>query len=168
MERHDELSDALSVLTERFGSLGNGFGRVLAAWAEAVGPQLARLATPTSLRAGVLRVRCDDGMWATELLHQAPAIVARINAQLSPARTSEQRPPPGRVIQLRPYVGRVQPSGASRAPGTSRPEDIPQRALTGEELAAVAATVGGLPAGELRDQVERAITASLVARSTSS
>ena len=38
-----------------------------AAWAEALGEQLAEVATPISERSGTLTVECVDGVWAQEL-----------------------------------------------------------------------------------------------------
>jgi predicted nucleic acid-binding Zn ribbon protein len=40
---------------------------VQAAWATAVGEQLAAVATPVSERAGTLTIECADAVWAQEL-----------------------------------------------------------------------------------------------------
>jgi predicted nucleic acid-binding Zn ribbon protein len=54
-------------------------GRLWAAWEEIVGPAVARHAEPTSLRNGILRVRADSPVWATEVAYLAAEIQRRSN-----------------------------------------------------------------------------------------
>lgn len=44
-----------------------GLATVQSAWAKAVGPQLAAVASPVSERAGTLTVEVTDSVWAQEL-----------------------------------------------------------------------------------------------------
>ena len=53
--------------------------RVWGAWVEIVGPDVAMHAEPTSLRAGVLRVRTESTTWATEIGYLGPEIARRAN-----------------------------------------------------------------------------------------
>lgn len=54
------------------------FGR----WAAIVGPEVAAHSAPESLTEGRLRVAADSTAWATQLRLLAPALVARLNAEL--------------------------------------------------------------------------------------
>jgi predicted nucleic acid-binding Zn ribbon protein len=54
-------------------------GKVWARWAEIVGPAIERHAEPTSLRSGVLRIRADSPIWATEIRYLATEIQQRTN-----------------------------------------------------------------------------------------
>lgn len=58
-------------------------------WAEIVGGDLAAHAQPTSLRAGVLRVRADSPVWAHEIGYLSEEIKAKVNAALGTAAVSE-------------------------------------------------------------------------------
>jgi predicted nucleic acid-binding Zn ribbon protein len=44
-----------------------GLASVQAIWAEAVGEDIARVATPTSERAGTVTIECSDAMWTQQL-----------------------------------------------------------------------------------------------------
>jgi predicted nucleic acid-binding Zn ribbon protein len=44
-----------------------GLAAVQSAWANAVGEQLATVATPVSERSGTLTIECADSVWAQEL-----------------------------------------------------------------------------------------------------
>ncbi len=51
-------------------------------WAEIAGPAIAREATPTAARGGVLTVVCASSVWAQELDLMAPQLLARLNPAL--------------------------------------------------------------------------------------
>ena len=53
---------------------------VQAAWANAVGEQLAARATPVSERGGTVTVECADAVWAQELDLMSELVVQRLNA----------------------------------------------------------------------------------------
>lgn len=96
-ESDPPIKNAASVLQNVFDNLSGGFGGVIRIWSEAVGPNVAANSTPTSLRAGVLKVRCNDAMWASELQHLAPQIVTKL--QHSECTAS--------VTRIACYVGRT-------------------------------------------------------------
>ncbi len=51
-------------------------------WPTAVGAGIAREATPTAERAGVLTVACSSSVWAHELDLMAPTLLGRLNETL--------------------------------------------------------------------------------------
>jgi predicted nucleic acid-binding Zn ribbon protein len=51
-------------------------------WSDAVGPEIAAEAKPSSERGGVVTVSCSASVWAQELDLMASAIVERVNASL--------------------------------------------------------------------------------------
>jgi predicted nucleic acid-binding Zn ribbon protein len=55
---------------------------VQAAWPQAVGEQLATVATPVSERAGTLTVECADAVWAQELDLMQETLLARLKEAL--------------------------------------------------------------------------------------
>lgn len=54
-------------------------GQVWQSWRRIVGADVAQHAEPTSLRAGVLRVRADSPAWSTELSYLADELRTRVN-----------------------------------------------------------------------------------------
>lgn len=141
--RHRQLIDATTVLEARFGRLGGGFGTMLEAWRVAVGPAMARFTMPTSVSGGELRVRCADASWTSEVLHQSPEILVRLRAQLG------HRAPD----RIKPTTGRI-PDTAAANPTPTPPQLQP---LPSRDAAAIRAVVEGLPAGDVRASVERAM-----------
>ncbi len=59
-----------------------GLAAVQAGWAEAVGEQLALVATPVSERSGTLTVECADSVWAQELDLMQGQILERLRENL--------------------------------------------------------------------------------------
>jgi predicted nucleic acid-binding Zn ribbon protein len=55
---------------------------VQAAWANAVGEQLAARATPVSERGGTVTVECADAVWAQELDLMQEALLERLRREL--------------------------------------------------------------------------------------
>lgn len=53
-----------------------------AAWATAVGEQVAAVATPVSERDGTLTVQCADAVWAQELDLMQEALLERLRAEV--------------------------------------------------------------------------------------
>lgn len=53
---------------------------VQAAWASAVGEQLAAVATPVSEREGTLTIECADAVWAQELDLMQDTLLERLRA----------------------------------------------------------------------------------------
>ena len=59
-----------------------GLAAVQGAWSEAVGAQLAAVATPVSERAGTLTVEVSDSVWAQELEMMQAQLLDRLRAVL--------------------------------------------------------------------------------------
>ena len=57
-------------------------GAVWARWEEIVGSEVARHAEPTSLKRGVLRIRTESPVWATEIGYLGPEIKRQVNTAL--------------------------------------------------------------------------------------
>ena len=55
---------------------------VQAAWAKAVGEQLAAVATPVSERDGTVTVECADAVWAQELDLMQGSLLERLGAEV--------------------------------------------------------------------------------------
>ena len=56
--------------------------QVQTTWAQAAGEAVARAATPTAEREGVITVTCQAAVWAQELDLLGPALVERMNAAI--------------------------------------------------------------------------------------
>lgn len=57
-------------------------GAVWTRWHNMVGPEVARHAEPTSLKNGVLRIRTESPVWATEIGYLGPEIKRQVNTAL--------------------------------------------------------------------------------------
>lgn len=80
------MTDGADALRQRLGGMGHGFGDVVASFHEAVGPELARVATPTSLRRGTLTIRCSSSSWAQTINMMELELVERLRARLGRER----------------------------------------------------------------------------------
>jgi len=149
MDNDLDIGSISSQLDRRFGRLGGGFGVVLAAWERVVGHQIARHAMPTSLREGILRVRCDDATWTSEIMHMGPAIARRLHDELG------QRAP----RQLKAYTGRV-----GYVPEAPEPVADPLPELDDSTQAQLALLAQKIVDPELRARVLRAMTACTARR----
>lgn len=76
------MQDASDALRAGLGGLGRGFGSVVATFHEVVGPDLARVATPTSLRDGTLTIRCSSAAWAQTITMMELDLVDRLAPRL--------------------------------------------------------------------------------------
>lgn len=70
--------DAAGLLGEVMLRLRGPAGAIQDVWHEIVGDALARHATPTGLVKGVLRVRCDSAVWASEIQLGEQVILERL------------------------------------------------------------------------------------------
>jgi hypothetical protein len=104
--------------------------QVLADWSAIVGPAIAAVTTPRRLADGTLTIACA-GPIAMELQHLATEVIARINAHLGSQTVAALR-----FVQT--------PEMQAMPPAALPPPPDPAK------LAAVEATVSGLPEGELR------------------
>ncbi|MDQ3766272.1 MAG: DUF721 domain-containing protein, partial [Actinomycetota bacterium] len=64
-------------------------GAIFSHWRHIVGDSVAAHAGPSSLRDGVLRVRADSPVWATEISYLAPEIQRRANDEAGRAVVKE-------------------------------------------------------------------------------
>ncbi len=78
-----------------------GLAAVQGGWAEAVGEQLAAVATPVSERSGTLTIECADSVWMQELDLMQEQILERLREHLGERapealrfRVSHARPKP--------------------------------------------------------------------------
>ncbi len=62
-----------------------------AAWATAVGEQLAAKATPVSERDGTLTIECADAVWAQELDLMQESLLERLRGELGDQAPQELR-----------------------------------------------------------------------------
>lgn len=66
-------------------------GALWARWVDIVGPDVAQHAEPSSLRSGLLRVRTDSPVWATEISYLGEEIRRRANELLGRELVAEVR-----------------------------------------------------------------------------
>lgn len=86
------MRDLLQAAGARLGLEGAvETGLLWTRWPEIVGDATAAHAEPTSLKAGVLRVRTDSPTWATEVGYLRDEIKARANRVIGRALVSEVR-----------------------------------------------------------------------------
>ncbi len=68
-----------------------GLAAAQAAWRQAVGEQLAAVATPVSERAGTLTVECSEAVWVQELDLMQEQLLERLRAELGELAPSALR-----------------------------------------------------------------------------
>jgi len=116
------LKELLDPIARRMGvGTAAEAGALWRRWPEIVGEDMARHAEPTSLRAGVLKVRTDSPVWATEIGYLVTELKGRLNEALGGEVVKEVRvwTGPGRVQPRRnqrasaPVQGRARPKGES-------------------------------------------------------
>jgi hypothetical protein len=136
----------------RFGPAAD-MPELVAAWPEAVGPQIAAHAWPARLaRDGTLHVAVSSSVWAFELTQLEPEIRGRLAAAVG-----EKAPP-----RLRFAVGHIPETGSDPETKVKRSALKVSQALSdeGERIAASIADP------ELRAAVAKAVAASLAAART--
>jgi len=104
--------------------------QVLADWPAIVGPAIAAVTTPRRLSNGTLTIACA-GPIAMELQHMTAEVMARINTHLGK-----------QVVTTLRFVQSLEVTPHARA---TAPVSDPAK------LAAIEASISGLPPGELRD-----------------
>jgi predicted nucleic acid-binding Zn ribbon protein len=84
----DILGDVLrqSGLAERLAER-----EVLAAWPRIVGEKIARHSQAVDIKAGVLYLKADHGVWRQEITLLTPLIIEKFNADFGAATVSEIR-----------------------------------------------------------------------------
>ena len=96
VKKPSSLGDALNAWIARNGMVKRfDLAEAVAAWPEAVGPQIAAVTRAVSVTPdGTLMVRVSTHAWATELGLMAPRILTRLNGSKR-----------GRVLHIRWQVG---------------------------------------------------------------
>jgi predicted nucleic acid-binding Zn ribbon protein len=108
-----KIRDILDPFARRVGmDAGIATGRVWSQWKSIVGPDVAEHAEPTSLRRGVLRIRVDSPVWATELTYLSEEIRRRVNETLGRDHVA--------AVKVWTAPGPLQRAGSARPP-TSAP-----------------------------------------------
>ncbi len=99
-------------------------------WHDVVGPDLAAHAEPSSLRAGVLRLRADSPVWAHEIGYLAEEIKRRVNEHLGQTVVAEVRvwSAPGETSRPPAATPRARPAEGEKQAEKEGPED-PLQAL---------------------------------------
>ena len=91
--------------------------QIFAHWEQVVGSELARRCQPTSLKGGVLRVRMESAVWASEIRYLGAEIIERINRAVGSKVVSE----------LKPWVATHKDQGAPRGrPAEPEPRSLAQ------------------------------------------
>ena len=100
-------------------------------WAKVVGDSIAAHAEPTSLRDGVLKVRADSPVWATEIGYLAEEIRGAIERELGAGavRSVSVWTGPGKGARPLATTRREAPAAASPAGAGTDPDLSPEEAL---------------------------------------
>jgi len=139
------------VLERVLKGAGLGTRTVLAqvqkSWADAVGESIARHAAPETLKEGRLTVTVDGSAWMNQLSMLAPAIIEKVNAELSSDA----------VQDLRFRLGKVGPRAAPAKEGETRP---PRRKPSSEEKARIEEALSPIKDEGVREQAGKLLTAA--------
>jgi len=141
--RFNQMTDASAALRASLDGIGRGFGSIVALFHDVVGPGLAQVATPTSLRDGTLTIRCTSASWAQAIGLREHDLLARFSEQLGPGTITR--------IHARAGLGSTPPAPAPPPPLPPVREtdsralealvaEIPDAALRARVLAAAEAT----------------------------
>lgn len=131
----------------RFGPPG-GMPEVLAAWPGSVGEAIAANAWPSRVaQDGTLHVHTSSAVWAFELGHLAPTVLARLREALGETAPKALRFAVGHLPEM------PSPAVTRRLPAARKPDA--EALQTAYELTAV------IDDEELREQVARAAALSL-------
>jgi predicted nucleic acid-binding Zn ribbon protein len=133
----DGLVALRDVLAQAAGKLGVSdalaTGALWRGWSDIVGDDVATHAEPTSLKEGVLRVRADSPVWATELGYLAEDIRARINRNAGSELVSKV------IVWTGPGKGSAAPKTAGKKARARGSDDVvvddPMEALERAESA---------------------------------
>ncbi len=143
----ERIGGEVSRQLDRFDG-GGAMPRVVAAWVACVGDEVAANAWPARLaRDGTLLVHARSSVWAFELQHLAPMIMAKLEERLGGRSPAALRFVQGHV----PEPAAVEASGHNHA--TLR--------ATAESRAEAARLTADLADPELRERVARAVSLGL-------
>jgi len=149
------LSQTIGKLTKSMlGRQGFTQGAIITQWPDIVGAAMARHTVPEKISFsrdgvshGTLLLRCESGALATELQHQSPQILDRINAFFGYQAVTQIK-----LIQA--------PVAASR-----KPQNEPQRALNAAEAQSLSETIAPLKDEDLRKAFEKMGTSIFIRNS---
>ncbi len=85
-----QAASAIRVARDR-AAPRTGLAAVQAAWTEAVGEQLAGVATPVSERSGTLTIECSESVWVQELDLMQAQLLERLEDELGELAPSALR-----------------------------------------------------------------------------
>ena len=127
------LKELLDPIARRMGvGTAAAAGALWRRWPEIVGEDMARHAEPTSLRAGVLKVRTDSPVWATELGYLVTELKTRLNEALGSEVVNEVRvwTGPGKVQPRRNQSAkpRVEPRPRATSESPTDPVEALEKA----------------------------------------
>ena len=126
--------------------------RIVARWDQIVGLEVAAKCRPTSLKAGVLRVRTDSPAWASEFRFLSPQVIGRINAELG-----------GTVVrEIKPWVGPPVKDNRNRHEGRSEARPEPALRADFQVLAEADALVARIGDEKVADALRRALVAAKI------
>ncbi|MBI4949211.1 MAG: DUF721 domain-containing protein [Deltaproteobacteria bacterium] len=133
-----------SILAASFPNLGIAAKlkeyKLLKAWKECVGPNIAKRSIPTRLIGGTLYCAVSSSPWMTELNYQKREIIERLNRTLGESVVKEIILRVGEVVQV--------------GPPAPLPPSI-KRELTGEEMKEIEETTKGIKDKKLQDILKR-------------
>lgn len=133
---------------------------IVATWGEIVGPEVAAKCRPTSLKAGVLRVRTDSPAWASEFRYLTAEVIRRINGQFGREVVKEVKPWVGPTVKENRSKRAGSPAGpsptpAGLAPGVLADVDAVAEKIGDEKVAA--ALRKALLAAKIRQEAARKV-----------
>ena len=129
---------------------------IVASWSEIVGGEVAAKCRPTSLKAGVLRVRTDSPAWASEFRYLAAEVIRRINAQF------------GREVvkEVKPWVGPAVKENRGKRAGTHTGRVIAPAAPSPGVLAEVDGVAGEINDEKVAAALRKALLAAKIRQGT--
>ena len=143
--------DMSAIARNRLQQMGGDIGRIIAVFDQAVGPQLAQVAVPVSLKRGVLRVQCSSASWAQSLTFLEVELLTKLRAAC-----------PGVELRtIRTAVGNAPAAQAQRAPATqTAPPRVSQAPIDEPTDAALRAAAAAITDPQLRERVLAAARSS--------
>lgn len=161
------VGDVLRSWLDRAGlAKAAGGARVVADWPELAGPGVARHARAEKVERGVLIVRVDSSVWATELSTRIPVLLERIRSRYGGDLVKDIRFVTGRRRHgagRRPADG-PRPGSEDRSPPWPDRRDLASVDLAPEELEKVRTFSRTTRDKALAAAAERWLTATLKAR----
>jgi len=127
--------------------------RIFSSWEQIVGPEVAARCRPTSLKGGVLKVRTESAVWASEFRYLSADVIRRINAELGKQL----------VTEIKPWV---KAGVGENGPMRKRPPQAPAATTRGNaqmarEAAEIASTIKD---PQLAEALQKALLASKISQ----